>query len=90
VKSFIPFWDANGETFGSCSNMQVDLPNFAVERTRFARRSPQRCADTRGPQYGMIRAELRPIPAFVLILADLALEGGACHGRALLAWEGSL
>src|SRR5438132_930876 len=34
--------------------------------------------------------ELRPIPAFVLILADLALEGEACHGRALLACEGSL
>ena len=88
MKSFIPFWDANGETFGSCSNMQVELRSRA--ETRFARRSPQRYADTRGPQYGMIRAELRPIPAFVLILADLALEGGACHGRALLAWEGSL
>jgi hypothetical protein len=31
VKSFIPFWDTNGETFGSCSGDTVHGVTFAHE-----------------------------------------------------------
>ena len=31
MKSFIPFWDTNGETFGSCSSMQATAPNMEME-----------------------------------------------------------